>query len=60
MMNELTALQEACQYPRDERFIVDAELHRETGRYGTGDDLELLIETRFLKECDHYEQTIST
>ena len=24
-MNELTALQEACQYPRDERFIVDAD-----------------------------------
>ena len=25
LMNELTALQEACQYPRDERFIVDAD-----------------------------------
>ena len=25
MMNELTALQEACQYPREERFIVDAD-----------------------------------
>ena len=25
LMNELTALQDACQYPRDERFIVDAD-----------------------------------
>ena len=24
-MNELTALQEACQYHRNERFIVDAD-----------------------------------